>query len=470
MAENAAVVIKGATIVSMDAEMGTVVGDVLIRDGSISAVGSVDEATARDAERVDARGMILIPGLVDCHRHVWQLPLRSVTANWSLMDYVIGIRTTAADAYRPEDLYIAQLAGALDALSCGVTTVADYSHNILSPAHGAAALRGLSESGIRAWWGAGFNVPPGSADRYGSNADRAARLVDLAAAAADHPLITMGICPEEFGMARPVDVPDQYEFARSNGLRIMHHVNSTAGGHEVGNHLGPQGLLGPDVLLVHMNFSTDEEWETVAASGASVVFTPETELQMGMGMSSTEKVRSAGMAPTIGTDIVSNNNGDMFFAARLALQVERALANEARIASGEMFSGTTVAAGDALAWITVNGARACGLEATVGRIAVGMAADLVLLDGTDISMSGWTGADAAGHVVLQGHPGVVDSVMVGGTWRKRSGRLTHDLEQVRGLVTDTAQYLRQSIDDAGGFLNAQSFEAIANQLAIIEGE
>ena len=91
MAENAAVVIKGATIVSMDAEMGTVVGDVLIRDGSISAVGSVDEATARDAERVDARGMILIPGLVDCHRHVWQLPLRSVTANWSLMDYVIGL-------------------------------------------------------------------------------------------------------------------------------------------------------------------------------------------------------------------------------------------------------------------------------------------------------------------------------------------------------------------------------------------
>ena len=176
------------------------------------------------------------------------------------------------------------------------------------------------------------------------------------------------------------------------------------------------------------------------------------------------------MALTIGTDIVSNNNGDMFFAARLALQVERALANEARIASGEMFSGTTVAAGDALAWITVNGARACGLEATVGRIAVVMAADLVLLDGTDISMSGWTGADAAGHVVLQGHPGVVDSVMVGGTWRKRSGRLTHDLEQVRGLVTDTAQYLRQSIDDAGGFLNAQSFEAIANQLAIIEGE
>jgi len=121
------ILIADAVIVSMDPVVGDLRGDVLIEDGTIRAIGP--DLAGADAERVDARGRIAIPGLVDCHRHVWQTPLRSVTADWSLMDYVTGIRTAAAPVFRPEDVYAAQLAGALEMLNAGITTVVDYSHN-----------------------------------------------------------------------------------------------------------------------------------------------------------------------------------------------------------------------------------------------------------------------------------------------------------------------------------------------------
>lgn len=195
-----------------------------------------------------------------------------------------------------------------------------------------------------------------------SQKDKAAFLRELAdSLRAKESLVTLGIAPEDSLIAAPRVVEEQYRFARDLGLRITHHANSAAGTGEVARILAPKELLGPDVLLVHMNHSTNEEWRHVAESGASVVFTPGTELQMGIGLSSTELSRTLGMAPTIGVDIVSNTNGDMFSAIRLALQVERGRANEARIAKNPLFSGTTVGASEALRWATVNGAAACGM-------------------------------------------------------------------------------------------------------------
>jgi len=189
----------------------------------------------------------------------------------------------------------------------------------------------------------------------------------------------------------------------------------------------------------------------VADSGTAVVFTPETELQMGMGFSSTERARSFGLRPSIGADIVSNNSGDLFFQLRLGLQAERALANEPGIRSAEVLQGTSVPAREALAWGTVDGAAAAGMAERVGSLTPGKAADLVLLDGEDIGMLGWAGGDPADHVVLQAHPGVVDSVMVDGRFVKRRGRLVADLEPVRRRMAETTEYVAGEIEAKGGF-------------------
>jgi cytosine/adenosine deaminase-related metal-dependent hydrolase len=446
-------VLAGATIVSMDREVGDLRGDILIEDGTIRAIAP--ELGGVDAERIDASGRIAIPGLVDCHRHVWQTPLRSVTADWSLMDYFAGIRTAAAPVFRPEDLYAAQLAGALEMLNAGVTTVVDYSHNLLGENHAFEAIRGLADAGIRALWCAGFNVPPGIANPFGDGAGRAAFLRELAKRfPAAQGRIALGIAPEEVVLATPDDVAAQYRLARELGARITHHVNSARFGrdpHEIAELLGPRGLLGPDVLLVHMNFTSDAEWRQVADSGAAVVFTPETELQMGMGFSSTGRARALGLRAGIGADIVSNNGGDLFFQLRLALQAERARANEPGIGRAEILRGTSVPAREALAWGTVDGAAACGMGEQIGRLAPGLAADVVLLDGTDVGMLGWAGSDPAAHVLLQAHPGVVESVLVDGRFLKREGRLVADLAPVRRRMAETTAHVARAIAARGGF-------------------
>jgi cytosine/adenosine deaminase-related metal-dependent hydrolase len=445
--------IADALIVSMDPALGDLRGDILIEGRTIAAVGR--DLGPVDAERIEACGRIAIPGLVDCHRHVWQTPLRSVTADWSLMDYVTGIRTCAAPVFRPEDIYIAQLAGALEMLDAGITTVVDYSHNLLTPDHAWEAIRGLEDSGIRALWCAGFNVPPGTGNHFGDTAGKAAFLREVAhrfPAAAGR--LVLGIAPEELALSTPDDVALQYGLARELGARISHHVHSARFGRdprEIETVLGPRGLLGPDVLLVHMNFTSDEEWRRVADSGAAVVFTPETELQMGMGFSSTARARALGLRPSIGADIVSNNGGDLFVQLRLALQAERALANEPGIGRAEVLQGTSVAAREALAWATVDGAAAAGMAERIGRLAPGMAADIVLLDGEHVGMLGWAGGDPAAHVVMQAHPGMVDAVIVDGRVVKRDGRLVADLEPVRRRMAATTGCVARAIESKGGF-------------------
>jgi cytosine/adenosine deaminase-related metal-dependent hydrolase len=446
--------IADAVVVTMDETLGDLRGDILVEDGRIRAIGP--SLAAEDALRVDASGRIAIPGLVDCHRHVWQTALRSVTANWSLMDYVRGIRTAAAPAFRPEDIRVAQLAGALEMLNAGVTTVVDYSHDLLTPDHAWEAVAGLEDAGIRALWCAGFNVPPGTESHFVDTAGKAAFFHELARArfSGTDDLLTLGIAPEELALSTPEDVAQQYRFAREIGARITHHVNSAAFGRpprEIARELGPRGLLGPDVLLVHMNLTSDDEWRQVAERGASVVFTPETELQMGMGFSSTERARALGLRPAIGADIVSNNSGDLFFPLRLALQAERARANEPRLRKAEILEGTSVPAREALAWGTRYGAEAAGMGDRIGRLAPGMAADLVLLDAEDVGMLGWAGREPADHVVLQAHPGLVDAVLVGGRFVKRDGRLVADLAPVRRRMAEATEHVARTIEAAGGF-------------------
>ena len=447
--------IRGGCIVSLDPDLGEIPrGDVLIESGRILEVGpSID---AGDAEIIDATDTIVLPGFVDTHRHVWQAAMRSITADWSLMDYFRGIRMRAAPAFRPQDMYAAQLAGALEALDAGVTTVVDYCHNILTPDHAWESIRGLREAGIRAVWCFGFNFPPGTESHFGDTAGKGRFAQEVAAAefSSKEALLTFGIAPEEPGLISPEVCKLQYRIARELDALITQHVNCLRLGQdpcEVSNVLAPAGLLGPDVLLVHMRYTTDDEWRLVADAGASVSFTPETELQMGMGFPPTGVVKRIGVQPSYGADIVSNNSGDMFFQLRVALQVERATANVAIVDAGTMPEGVTVTCREALEWGTINGAKAAGLADRIGSLTPGKQADLVLIRSDGINFAGWNPKDPVAAVVLQAHAGNVDTVLVGGRAVKRDGRLCADVTRASALVGEAQRHVAREVEAAGGF-------------------
>src|SRR5215467_1464308 len=149
------VLLKGGVVLTMDPRLGDFEkADVLIEGSKIAAVGP--NLPADGAASIDASGMIVMPGFVDTHRHIWQGQLRNVLPNGRLdPDYFRDIGTSARNAYRPEDVYVGDLLSAWGAINAGITTLLDWSHISNSPEHSDAAVQGLRDAGIRAVYGYG---------------------------------------------------------------------------------------------------------------------------------------------------------------------------------------------------------------------------------------------------------------------------------------------------------------------------
>jgi 5-methylthioadenosine/S-adenosylhomocysteine deaminase len=142
--------IKGGCVITMDRQVGDLPqGDILIEEGRIAAVAPALSAPA-DAEIIDAAGMVVTPGLINAHLHTWQTALRGLAADWTVAEYMQAMHRGLATHYRPEDIYIANLMGALNQITNGATTLVDWYHNNPTPDHTDAAIQGLDESGIRA--------------------------------------------------------------------------------------------------------------------------------------------------------------------------------------------------------------------------------------------------------------------------------------------------------------------------------
>lgn len=195
--------VKGGRLLTMADGVEETAADLLIEGTRIAAIGR--GLAVADAETLDATGMIVLPGFVDTHRHVWQTPLRTLAADWSLYDYFTQMRLVYGSFFTAEDAYLGNLAGALEALAAGVTTVVDHCHVINTPEHADEAIRGLDEAGIRAVFCYGlfpspahhpFRLPADSGWRLDD-----ARRVRRARLSADDGRIVMGLAPGDWKSA-----------------------------------------------------------------------------------------------------------------------------------------------------------------------------------------------------------------------------------------------------------------------------
>ncbi|MGQ3029038.1 MAG: amidohydrolase family protein, partial [Ferrovibrionaceae bacterium] len=153
------VLIKAGWAVTMDEKIGDVRNaEILVEGEKILAVGHDLNATADEV--VDASEMIVMPGLVNAHIHVWQCGLRGIGSEWMGPDYHTHIHGNIATFYRPEDNYLGNLIGSLTQIDGGVTTVLDWSHNLTSLEQAERSIDALEETGIRAVFAHGTAKPP----------------------------------------------------------------------------------------------------------------------------------------------------------------------------------------------------------------------------------------------------------------------------------------------------------------------
>ncbi|WP_432000065.1 amidohydrolase family protein [Streptomyces sioyaensis] len=445
------VIFQNGTVVSMVPGEEPRQANVLVIDGDIAKIGDFGDM---EGEFIDATDCIVAPGFVDTHRHVWQTQLRGVTHDWSLKDYIRSIRLQSAVHYRPEDMYVGNYLGMLEAINAGVTTVLDFSHCINSPEHATEAIRGTRESGIRSIFALGLNEVPLNNPVFNTVEHRIdhAKYLRATEFPSDDALVTMGIALSDVHIAGIERVTSEVGISRELDIPMTFHANAVLFPDPVSEvaFLEEAGLLGPDLIWVHMNLSTDEELRRVIETGGAVSCTPETEMQMGMGNPVFGRFIEAGGHPGLGCDVISNNSGCLFSQMRLALQAERMVTNDKSLNTGyapDMIWPTT---GTALRAATVWGAEALGLDAKIGTLEVGKQADVIMIRGDDVNMLPVN--KPVGSIVLHAHPGNVDTVMVAGRILKRNGQLLESRAQLRGKVRDSHDHLMSSIARSGGLI------------------
>jgi 5-methylthioadenosine/S-adenosylhomocysteine deaminase len=433
----AATLIKAAQIVSMDEAVGDLAaGDILVRNGAIERIGP--EIDAPGAEIIDAAGMIALPGIIDAHNCVWQTILRGTVPNLWTNSYFSGFLGLRGK-FRPQDLEASELIGGLEMLSYGAATVVDYCHCIRAPGFAEAALRGISESGIRHVFT--YSLQPEAGEDFASDAEKRADAGRIHARFHD----PAGLTTIGFGIRAPLEpgVTEDFAFARSLGAHNCIHINPPLGITE----LARGNLLGDGTLAIHGNLCTNDELAMMADAGMAICFTPSADIQ-GTPADVVRRAITRGVPVLFGCDVPCHVASDTLMQLRIMFNLQGYLdgAMERSFSSVPMRRPPMrddmplLLPRELLRIATIGTARFLGMADRIGSLAPGKRADILLVRKGDFG--GSVDDDSCAHVMLQTSSRDIDMVMVDGRVRVRQGRLVDfDRARIDSLVGQARAHL-----------------------------
>jgi cytosine/adenosine deaminase-related metal-dependent hydrolase len=441
--------IRNATIISMDESIGDLEhADLLFQDDRIKEIGH--KINAPDAKTIDGTGFIVIPGLVNVHMHTWQTALRSVTSNWTLLEYFKNMHAGLATNFKPIDIFIANYMGGLNQINCGTTTLGDWCHNNPTPDHTDAGIDGLEKSGVRSVFFHGSPKPdPKPGQKHfseiphpRSEIERLLKtkfknkdsLVSLGMAILGPHYSTYDVAVHDFKLARELGL-----------IASMHCAGAAAKTPDGWDRLAEDGLLGSNNNIVHGNNLTDDQLKMMIDLGVTFSITPEGEMTQGHGNPITGRLLRLGSAPSLGVDLESGFSGDMFTVARLALGMQRAIDNaESRELKNSLPETSTIYCRQVLEWITIQGAKALKLDHEIGSLSVGKKADIVMIRADELNM--WPIHDPVSSVIMQTSLLNIDTVIINGEIKKQSGKLIHDgIAEGKALLHESGMRLMKEL-------------------------
>ncbi|MEV4286798.1 amidohydrolase family protein [Nonomuraea bangladeshensis] len=433
------ILFTGATIVTMDPDLGVIdQGDLLVEGDAIAAVGP--HLSADDAVVVDATGAVLSPGFVDTHRHAWEAQLRRIMPDVDdLGGYVMSTLAGYALVYRPEDMYVGTRLAALTAIDSGITTMLDFSHNSRTREHSDAAIEALRDTGIR---GVHASMGPHFGDWDRQWPGDLARIRDQYFSGDDQ-LLTLrlaALATDEIAGPALAYGPELARVARDLGIGVSVDAVFGTSSSEAVLRWAEDGILGPDVTLIHATGLTPEAWKAMGEAGATVALAPTSDAQIGLetAIPAVDEALSVGIRPGLSIDVEVALASDMFTQMRALHAIQRMLAVNAAYGTGR--EPRRITTHDVLDFATLQGARTNGLAAVTGSLTPGKKADLLVIQAEDLNNMPLN--DPIGTVVLGSDARNISAVLINGEPRKWNGHvLDVDLPGLRREVHASREYV-----------------------------
>lgn len=366
--------VKGGTVVTVDPEMRVLEGaSVAVRGSEIEAVLEAGEPLPEARETLDARGHLVIPGLVNTHGHVPMILLRGLADDLKLMEWLNDfIFPAEAKNVDPEFCYWGTMLGCIEMARSGTTTFTDmyYFEDDIA--------RAVDETGLRAVLGPtiiGFPAPD-----YKTTDEALAGTEAFIKRWKDHPRVMPSVAPHALYTTDVEVVRQARELARRYQVLFQIHAHESPQedeavkkklGKTTTTALDEAGILGTGMILHHAITVTEDDIRLIARRGAAASHNPESNMKGASGLSPVPDLLAAGIAVGLGTDgPASNNNIDLFEEMDTAAKVHKLYREDP----------TVMSAKEVFRMATIGGAEALGLGDRIGSIEPGKAADLVLID------------------------------------------------------------------------------------------
>lgn len=405
--------------------------DVVVEDGRVVAIGPGAGADY-ELPRVDGSGGYLIPGFVNTHTHLQQSILRGAGEGLPLLEWLhcVGEFTVAAT---PEQTYLAALAGGLELLRSGVTTVVEHMWPSSSEAVHDAALRALGELGIRVVFGRGVADRADASRKWGMDprlvqplSESIAHIDDLDTRLAGSRITTALAVPNPRCLT-PEGMATVREYSDRTGKTISIHLLETSTDEDMCrlhaarsavDYLDAGGLLGDRTLAVHCCRLDATGRAVLAERGVSVSYNPLSNMRLGSGVAPVPEMLAAGIGVGLGVDgAASNDTQDMLLALRMGAYLQRVAHKRADLLGFH----------DMMRMATRGAARALGDPATHSGVGIGDRADLTLIR-FDRDFACLPVRDPGASLLTTASPRVVDTVWVDGEAVIRDGRSTRSDE------------------------------------------
>lgn len=450
--------VKNGAVITVDPKLGTLPkADVLVRNGAIAKVG--ENLAADGAETIDASDMIVMPGLIDSHYHMWSTLGRNFISDEGFEYF--PAKWATSELYDAEDFYNSVILGLAECASGGVTTVHNWSHNNRSPQHVDAELRAHRDSALRARYSIGHidRLPADTVNKF-EDIGRVQKEWFADRSRLDG-LVHLGVNLRGMVQSDARVFHAEMQDMLKRGLAVCIHASQTQPNSDDAGDYEKRGYLGPKFLFCHYIAASDGDREAMARTKTSLSFSTHSEFRLGEHGDprvALMKARAAGVSVSLSSDATSIAPPNMFENMRFTWNMcmpWKGTPSENLPPLGFY---------ETIEMATINGAKALGLGDVTGSLTPGKRADLILIRTNDVNIAPLANIETT--VVQSATPANVDTVMVDGRIVKRKGQLVgYDV----GAIVERAKRSAMRIRKAAGGVLAPVCDGCGNPVARPKG-